>query len=164
MLFAIEKLDIDNATLHGIATITLFAMGAMLVYLVGYLLWHFFPAAYSYYRNKRTEKAKAENGIWFDIDESVLHRGKHAMAIERKSFEYFVCKITFLDPNNYHNDQDIYDNFDDKRQRERAVYQAVLRLNKKGIADLGLKDALFKRGKNSTSVNNIYRLRIINKS
>ncbi len=161
---AVNKLDIDPETLNQINVFTLFVYGALFTGLLGILAWKGIPYFITRSRNKRTEKIKSANAIWFDSKESDLHIGHNKMRIEPNSFEHFVCKITFKTPSKYIEDLDIFDEADEAKgvkETKRGVEQAVRRLNKK-IKVLGLKEDLFKRSKEHTSVNDGYRQRIVN--
>jgi len=159
-LFAVEKLNIDPETLNTINGFGLFFMGAILLFFVGFLAWHLVPALAVHTQSKRAEKIKAANSIWFDAKESVLHCGLNKMRIEPTSLEHYVCKITFNSPSKYHKDIDILDAKDPAKDLGRGVEQAVRRLNKKA-RELSLKNDLFKRGKDSTSVNDEFRQHIV---
>ena len=159
-LFAVEKLDIDPETLNIMNGVGLILMGSMLLGLVGILAWHLVPALVVHIKNKRAEKIKAANSIWFDAKESVLHCGHSQTPIELKSFEYYVCIDTFASPSDYQDDIDIMEKVD-RNKSDRAVEQAVNRLNTKAKTIFGLDEKLFKRGKDSTAVNEMYRSRIV---
>lgn len=142
-------------------------LGLMLLILViglSVIVWQATPYVYRYIKKRRIERAKEANSIWYDTKESELHRGFKQIRIEPKSLEHFVCKITFSSPSRYIDDLTIFEArdaaIDHRQESQRGVEQAVRRLNKKG-RELGLKNDLFRRSKEHTSVNNEYRSIII---
>jgi len=163
MFSAIQPLDIDPETMNQINSVTLFVYAALFLALVGLIVWKVTPIIYRERQKSRLAKHEAANAIWFDHTESELHCGHNQMRIEPKSFEHFVCKVTFKNPSKYTTDLDIFDEADRAkgiRETKRGVEQAVRRLNKK-VRTLGLSTDLFKRSKESTSVNDEYRKRIV---
>lgn len=161
---AIQKLNVDPETMHQINVIGIGTFILIFIALLGILAWHGVPFFYSYNRNRREEKHRASNAIWFDSNDSELHCGHSKIRIEPRSFEYFVCELTFKSPSTYHDDLDIFDEADrvkGSKETRRGVEQAVRRLNKKAKS-LGLQNDLLKRGKDNTSVNDEYRQHIVN--
>lgn len=164
LLFGATELNIDPETLKDINAVTLFIYAVLLIALIGLITWKFVPILHTWQRQKRTAKLEAANAIWFNSLESELHCGHDKMRIEPNSFEHFVCKIIFKTPSKYTKDLDIFDEADEAKgvkETKRGVEQAVRRLNKK-VKVLGLKEDLFKRSKERTSVNDEYRQRIVN--
>lgn len=109
------------------------------------------------YQKRRGEVKEIHDTIWFDEVESVLRRGNRSITIETESLEYYVCKLAFKLPDEYHNDIAIFYAYDTSKETDRGVYQAVRRLNEKSIKILKIEDGLFKRKKESTSINPTYR-------
>lgn len=159
-LFAIEKLNTNSEDVKMITEFGLYFMGAILVAGIGFVAWHIVPALITNIRETRAEKNKAANNIWYDAKESVLHCGLNKTRIEPTSLEHYVCKITFNAPTKYYGDMAIFNAKDHAKDMGRGVEQAVRRLNKKA-KELGLKHDLFKRGRDSTSVNDEYRKHIV---
>lgn len=162
-LFAAEQLNVDPETMNALNWTVGFFYVVGLLGIIGLLVWKFTPILHSRQRQKRLARLKAANAIWFDHIESELHCGHNKKRIEPKSFEHFVCKITFNAPSRYHEDNDIFEAVDRVkiiRETKRGVEHAVRRLNDKA-RKLGLEDDLFKRRKESTSVNDEYRQRIV---
>jgi hypothetical protein len=159
LLFGATKLNVDPETMNTITVITIFIFGAAILGFFGLMIWHFAPILYS----KRKQSKETANAIWLDSFESEIHYGHRKMRIEPKSFEYYVCQVVFSVPNKYHKDLDVFDKADEAkgiRETRRGVEQAVRRLNKK-FRELGLKDDLFKRSKERTTINNQYHQNII---
>lgn len=160
MFAAVKPLDIDPETMNQVNEVGLVTFGILGLFTVGWIIWHVAPMAYRYQKENREAKLEAANAIWFDVKESSLHCGYNRLRIEPQSLEHFVCKISFAEPSEYHDDLDIFEAKDHSNDLGRGVEQAVRRLNKKASA-LGLKSDLLKRGKDSTSVNDEYRERIV---
>lgn len=163
-LFAYTELNVEPETMNALNWTVGVLYIAGILGVVGLLVWKFAPILHTRQQQKRLEKMKAANAIWFDHVESELHCGHNKIRIEPNSFEHFVCKITFKAPSKYTKDLDIFDEADEAKgvkETRRGVEQAVRRLNKK-VKALGLKEDLFKRGKERTSVNDEYRQRIVN--
>jgi Tfp pilus assembly protein PilE len=162
LLFATTQLKItptDN-TLAGFLIVVYIAG---ILGIIGMTAWYFAPSIYSKRKQNKAAKMEAANAIWFDSIESELHYGHEKMRIEPKSFEHFVCKITFKNPDKYHPDLSVFDEADrakGTKETKRGVEQAVRRLNKK-LGESGFKDDLFKRSKERTAVNAPYRQNII---
>lgn len=162
MFSAIQPLDVDPETMNQINGVALAAYIGIFVVAIAAVIWKVTPIIYRERQKNRLAKLEAANAIWFDHAESELHCGLSKIRIEPKSFEHFVCKITFSKPDKYHTDLDIFDEAErakGAKETNRGVEQAVRRLNKKAKT-LGLKDNLFKRSKERTSVNDDYRERI----
>lgn len=159
-LFAIEKINMDSPDVKMITEFGLYFMGALFVVAIGYVAWQVVPIIINNIRETRAEKIKAANRIWYDAKESVLHCGLNKMRIEPTSLEHYICKITFNAPTKYYEDMTIFGAKDHANDMGRGVEQAVRRLNKKA-RELGLKSDLFKRGKESTSVNDEYRRHVV---
>lgn len=157
-IFAAEKLNIDPDVTRAF----LFVYGVLFVVLIGFIIRHLAPLIYQWYMEKRANDKHLDNAIWFDEHDSELHIGRNKMRIEPKSFEYFVCTITFNAPSKYHDDLKVFNKADHAkgaRETSRGVEQAVRRLNKK-VQSLGLKSELFARSKERTAISTEYRNRI----
>jgi hypothetical protein len=110
----------------------------------------------NYFRKQRAKKRIANNEIWFDEKEALLNRGSRQLKIPENTIEFYICKQVFLQKSNYHLDLNILEESGGDTFKQRPVYQAVMRLNKKAKSDLGLDD-LFIRGKEKTALNVKYR-------
>jgi len=146
-----------------INTIGLVVYALLILIAIGITLWHFMPVLYKKRVEKNKQQTKVANTISYNPKESQLSIGTNKKRIEPKSYEHFVCQITFSAPDEYHNDDDIQelkDNYSNSSSSIRGVEQAVRRLNIKA-KEMGLKNDLFKRSKERTSVNDEYRLRVI---
>ncbi|MES2971724.1 MAG: hypothetical protein V4702_05375 [Patescibacteria group bacterium] len=164
LIFGATELNIDPETLKDINAVTLFVYAVLFLALIGLVVWKAAPFIHKERQKSRLAKREAANAIWFDHIESELHCGHDKIRIEPNSFEHFVCKIIFKTPGKYTKDLDIFDEADEAKgvkETKRGVEQAVRRLNKKAKV-LGLKEDLFKRSKERTSVNDEYRQRIVN--
>lgn len=157
MYFAIEDLKPLDPDIQ---TAFQWIMGIIFALLVGAILFYLATLLLEYGRKRKQRLREAKDSIWFDHKESVLHCGLNKMRIEPTSLEHYVCKITFNSPSRYYEDIDIFYAKDHAKDLGRGVEQAVRRLNKKA-KELGLKHDLFKRGKDSTSVNDEYRPHIV---
>jgi len=135
-------------------------MGILAVLLFGLILFYLANLFFAYSKKRKQQLREARDSIWFDYKESILHCGLNKMRIEPTSLEHYVCKLTFNSPSKYYEDIDIFYAKDHAKDLGRGVEQAVRRLNKKA-RELGLKNDLFKRGKDSTSVNDEYRQNIV---
>lgn len=163
LFFAATKLNVDPEVMSTITGITGFIFGAAILIGIGYSAWYFIPIFLSKRKLNKAAKREAAGAIWLDTFESEIHYGYKKMYIEPKSFEYYICQIVFDIPTEYHNDLDIFDEVDEAKGTEykgRGVEQGVRRLNKK-FRELGVKDDLFKRSKERTTVNNQYHQNIV---
>lgn len=145
---AVEQLEIDPE-------VTQFLSGAMILMLVvsiGVIIWKIFESR----KIEREEEFEARKHIDFDSKKCVLTRGSLRLEIPYDTLEYFVCKVVFEEPTQYHSDSTIleYARMDD--EAERPVYQASRRINQKAKKDLELEDDLLKRAKLRTILNEKY--------
>ncbi len=155
-LFSATKIDVDP----DITGFFSFIMGAVLLFLIAYLAWHLLP---SYLQSKKLSKAEkkiAEEKFSFDEVNSVLRRGTKKLEIPYLKLEFFLCKGVFSDTSKYYSDLDVLEDAGDDITKDRAVYFAVVRVNKKAKKSLNLKEDLFIRKKESTILNEIYRKNI----
>jgi len=106
--------------------------------------------------NKRAEKLKAEQDIWFDEHKSILHKGSQQVAIPESSLEYYVCKLVFKNPQVYQDDWDILHAAGEIDKKDRAVYFAVDRINYKARHAFKIDDKLLKRNSQKTRLNDNY--------
>lgn len=157
MHFAIQDLKPVDPE---ITTAFAWIMGVLAVILFGLILAFLIRLLFDYGKKRKQQLREAKDSIWFDHTESVLHCGLNKVRIEPSSLEHYVCKISFNSPSKYHSDTDIFYAKDHANDLGRGVEQAVRRLNKKAKT-LGLKNDLFKRGKDNTSVNDEYRQNIV---
>ena len=159
-LIAATKLDIDPETmneLHTVFTFIYVVLGLITVAILGKML---VPLGYKKYKKRRKSNFETTNAIWFDSKESQLHRGTKHVQIEFQSYEYYVCKLTLENPNEYTTDTDVFDarsEYVKYKESERGVEQAVKRLNDKAVAELGIDTKLLKRAKQQTTVAENYR-------
>jgi hypothetical protein len=156
-LFAESQFHLKEPTIDDINNIFAFILAAFAVGLIGMLLWHFVPLLISYYRDRRAEKIKVNSTIWFDTTESVLYRGSQQLKIPENTIEFFVCKLIFDERDKYQLDENVLDAYGGDSFKQRPVYQAVVRLNKKVKSELKLKEDLFIRGRERTALNNNFR-------
>lgn len=160
MYFAVEDLKpIDPEITAAFAWV----MAILAVAFIGMIIVYSARLFIGYRKRKNQKLREAKDAIWFDHVESELHCELNKMRIEPKSFEYFVCKLILKAPSQHTTDLDIFDEAERAKgiqETNRGVEQAVRRLNKKAKT-LGLKDDLFKRSKERTSVNDEYRERIV---
>lgn len=124
---------------------------------VGITIWHFAPILSSAHKGKRAEKIKSDNNIWFDAQESVLYRGVKQLKIPENTIEFYVCKTIFAERGQYQSDLNVLENYGGDTLKQRPVYFAVIRLNKKVKSELKLSEDLFIRGKEKTALNRTYR-------
>lgn len=160
MFFAVQDLNPIDPDINAAFA---WVMGILTVAFFGIIIAYSLRLFISYRKRRNQRLREAKNAIWFDHVESELHCGYDKLRIEPKSFEHFVCKIIFKAPSKYTADLDIFDEADRAKgiqETKRGVEQAVRRLNKKAQT-LGLKQDLFKRSKESTSVNDEYRQLIV---
>jgi hypothetical protein len=156
LLFATTQLKIDP----GLNEVFGFFFAVIILAFIGLAIWYLAPILRSTQQHKRLAKLEAANAIKFDPIESELHCGHHSKRIEPYSLQYYVIMLTFSAPTKYSTDYDVMDEKEHKGDGSRAVYQAVRLVNEKAKR-LGLKNDLLKRGKESTSVNDMYRVLII---
>ncbi len=143
--------DLSDLNLIALAFFTIAAI-FLLIYIAIYLL----PHALRLHKEKSIEKEKSEKDIRFDKFKSVLHLGSKQLTIPESSLEYYVCKLVFENPKTYHSDLDILDEAGEPNKKDRAVYFAVDRINKKANRELKLKYNLFKRNRERTRLNDNY--------
>jgi hypothetical protein len=163
LLFGATKLNIDPETTNTISWVAGVFFVAVILGGIGLSVWYFTPIIYSRMKLNKIAKMEASDAIWLDDFESEIHYGHKKKYIVPKSFEYYICKIVFGAPREYHNDIDIFDEVDEAKGTEykgRGVEQGVRRLNKK-FKELGLKDDLFKRSKERTTINAQYQQNIV---
>lgn len=110
----------------------------------------------NYLHKVRNMKRIANNEVWFDEKEAILNRGTKHIKIPENTIEYFVCKQVFNQKGSYHLDLNVLEEAGGDTFKQRPVYQAVMRLNKKAKSELGLEE-LFIRGKEKTALNVKYR-------
>ncbi|HYH75809.1 MAG TPA: hypothetical protein VD735_07685 [Candidatus Saccharimonadales bacterium] len=152
-IFAFEKLEFTPDEHEAITTMGTAFIVLMIVTILGSIGWGLLML----YRQKHTEKIEADRDLWFDEEESVLHRGPRQLKIPENTIEFYVCKNVFSERDKYHLDVNIIAEAGGDNFKERPVYFAVVRLNKKVKADLGFKEDLFIRGKQKTALNVSYR-------
>lgn len=142
------KLDVDP----DINNITKWIMVPLLIAFIVLTI----AAITSYLHKERNKKRVANNEVWFDEKEANLNRGSKQIKIPENTIEYFVCKQVFNQKGNYHLDLNVLEEAGGDTFKQRPVYQAVMRLNKKAKNELGLEE-LFIRGKEKTALNSKYR-------
>ncbi len=133
-----------------------FIMLGLLAIALAMSLYYFVPLLVTRYRNKQTEKAKAESQIWFDTHKSILHKGSQKVSIPETSLEYYVCKLVFNNPKVYQDDWSVLQAANEPDKKDRAVYYAVDRVNNKARRAFNLKDKLLKRNGERTRLNDNY--------
>lgn len=133
-----------------------FLMASFGVGFLGLVLWFVVSTLIPKHLNKRVEKIKADKAIWFDVKESVIHRGPRELKITEDTVEHFVCKLVFGEPEEYHSDVSVLEAASEDDLKQRTVYQAVQRLNAKANGELGIRE-LFIRNKSKTALNKNYR-------
>ena len=154
--FAAVELDMDKV--RPISELFVWIMGFLVVFTIGYILWHiFYPIAEERWE-ERGRKAEADRNIEFDLKDSSINRGHRSMKVPENSLEYFVCKLVFEEVDEPQLDLNVLEAAGKDPLDQRAVYQAVRRLNSKARTDLELKGDLLKRGKEKTLLNDIERL------
>lgn len=143
--------DLSDLNKIGLSFFTILAVFS-LIYIVIYLL----PHTLRFYKEKSIEKEKSEKDIHFDKFKSELHLGSKQLSIPESSLEYYVCKLVFENPKTYHSDLDVLDEAGEPNKKDRAVYFAVDRINKKANRELKLKYNLLKRNRERTRLNDNY--------
>lgn len=99
----------------------------------------------------------ARKHVRFDAERCVLTRGSLRLEVPYDTLEYFVCKVVFEEPTQYHSDSDIIDYANlSININERPIYQACRRINAKAKATLELEDELLVRVKEKTTLNEKY--------
>lgn len=146
--------DLDMEKVRPISELFVWIMGFLVVFTIFYILWHFIRAYWGY----RGEKADADRTISLNSKESVLYRGHRSLEVPENSLEYFVCKLVFEELDEPQLDVNVLEAAGKDPLDQRAVYQAVRRLNGKAKLALQLKGDLLKRGKEKTALNDIERL------
>lgn len=81
--------------------------------------------------------------VRFDHRSSVLSMGSKECQIPDESLEYYVCKLVFKNRQLAANEDDILENSVKSQDSKRAVYDAMLRVNKKAKTYLGIEKLLF---------------------
>ena len=114
------------------------------------------------FKERQHNKRATENALWFDANDSYLHKGSLSLRIEKNSYHYFICKFTFTNPSEYYDDDDIFEARDKADESPRGVQAAVRNLNIKCRESLQLEQDLFLWVKSSTTINKTYRSDIIN--
>lgn len=152
LTFAAVELDMEKV--QPISGIFIWIMGFLVVFTVFYILWQLIKAYWEY----RAEKAEENKNIGFDSKESRLYRGHRSLPVPENSLEYFVCKLVFEELDEPQLDVNVLEAAGKDPLEQRAVYQAVRRLNGKARTDLELKGDLLKRGKEKTTLNDIEQL------
>lgn len=146
------QIDVDP----DINNIFIFVMSAVLIMLIIAVLYEYGPKLYSSHKTKRIKKNTADKKVWFDTENSVLYRGTRKLVVPESTIEFYVCKLIFENTSKYQDDVDILTASGGDTFKQRTVYQAVLRLNKKARSGLGIDD-LFVRGKEKTALNTKFR-------
>lgn len=154
------KLNVDAELTNTLSGVIIIFFTAVVVGIIGLFIWYFVPTFYSKRKHNQALKLETANAVWFDLVESVLHCGNRSKRIEPYSLQYYVIQFTFSAPTGYTTDTDVMDEKEHRGDENRSVYHAVRLVNDKA-KQLGLKEDLLKRGKQSTSVNDEYRQRIL---
>lgn len=164
LFFAVTKLNIDPETENTISWTAGVFFAAVILVGIGWSVRYLAPILYSRRKHNKASKIEAASAIWLDSFASEIHFGHKKKRIEPTSFEYHICEVVFSAPNEYHNDIDIFDKVDEVKGTSQAggrgVEQGVRRINDK-FNELGLKDDLFKRSKERTTINNKYYQNIV---
>lgn len=156
--FNFAAVQLDTEEVRSISEFGLWTMGLILVIGTVYILWEsLFPIAQERWE-ERGKKAEADRNIEFDLKKSVLYRGHREVQIPENSLEYFVCKLVFEEIDKPQLDLNVLEAAGKDILDQRAIEQAVRRVNKKAKANLQLKNDLLLRRKQKTLLNDIERL------
>jgi hypothetical protein len=81
--------------------------------------------------------------VKFDAKTSILTLGNKSCDIPDETLEYYICKFAFKNRKIAANEEDILEKSTKSQDSQRAVYDAMLRINRKAKATLGIEKLLF---------------------